>query len=204
MKSALQAGILKIIGTIFPLIPFFIGLPVNVCIPISIIITLILLSIAGSIVAIAAEVSIMKKVIIIYFSRTGNTKTMAQLIHEELAKSSDIQVDIQTQIVPDKLTQYDAILIGAPTYHHRMTQTISTLLEDAAINEVKLEGKLGAAFGSFGWSGEAPRLVLEVMENIFQMNVIKPPLLIKYVPRGDGPAKCQEFGARVIQELQKL
>ncbi|MCW4041530.1 MAG: flavodoxin domain-containing protein [Candidatus Bathyarchaeota archaeon] len=146
----------------------------------------------------------MKKVIIIYFSRTGNTKTMAQLIHEELVKSSEIQVDIQTQIVPDELTQYDAILIGAPTYHHRMTQTISTLLEDAAIKEVKLEGKLGAAFGSFGWSGEAPRLVLEVMENIFQMNVIKPPLLIKYVPRGDGPAKCQEFGARVIQELQKL
>lgn len=146
----------------------------------------------------------MKKVIIIYFSRTGNTKTMAQLIHEELVKSSEIQVDIQTQIVPDELTQYDAILIGAPTYHHRMTQTISTLLEDAAIKEVKLEGKLGAAFGSFGWSGEAPRLVLEVMENIFQMNVIKPPLLIKYVPRGDGRAKCQEFGARVIQELQKL
>lgn len=146
----------------------------------------------------------MKKVIIIYFSRTGNTKTMAQLIHEELVKSSEIQVDILTQIVPDELTQYDAILIGAPTYHHRMTQTISTLLEDAAIKEVKLEGKLGAAFGSFGWSGEAPRLVLEVMENIFQMNVIKPPLLIKYVPRGDGPAKCQEFGARVIQELQKL
>ena len=63
MKSALQAGILKIIGTIFPLIPFFIGLPVNVCIPISITITLILLSIAGSILAIAAEVSIKKKII---------------------------------------------------------------------------------------------------------------------------------------------
>lgn len=146
----------------------------------------------------------MKKVIIIYFSRTGNTKTMAQLIHEELVKSLEIQVDIHTQIEPDELTQYDAILIGAPTYHHRMTQTISTLLEDAAIKEVKLDGKLGAAFGSFGWSGEAPRLALEVMENIFRMNVIKPPLLIKYAPRCDGPAKCQEFGARIIQELQKL
>ena len=145
----------------------------------------------------------MKNIIIIYFSRTGNTETMAQLIYDELAKSSDIQADIQTQIAPEDLAQYDAILIGAPTYHHRMTQTISTLLEDVAIKKVKLKGKLGAAFGSFGWSGEAPRLVLEVMENIFQMNVIKPPLLIKYAPRGDGPAKCQEFGARIIQELQK-
>ena len=146
----------------------------------------------------------MKKIIIIYFSRTGNTEKMAQLIHDELAKSSDVRVDVQTQIAPEELAQYDAILIGAPTYHHRMTQTISTLLEDAAIKEVKLEGKLGAAFGSFGWSGEAPRLVIEVMENIFQMKVIKPPFLIKYAPRGDGPAKCQEFGARIIQELAKL
>ena len=146
----------------------------------------------------------MKKIIIFYFSRTGNTETMAQLIHDELAKSSDVRVDIQTQIAPEELAQYDAILIGAPTYHHRMTQTISTLLEDTAMKEVKLEGKLGAAFGSFGWSGEAPRLVLEVMENIFQMNIIKPPLLIKYSPRGDGPTKCQEFGARIIQELEKF
>jgi flavorubredoxin len=145
----------------------------------------------------------MKKIIIIYFSRTGNTETMAHLIHDQLAKSSDVQADIQTQIKPEELAQYDAILIGAPTYHHRMTPTISTLLEDAAIKEVKLKGKLGAAFGSFGWSGEAPRLVLEVMENIFQMQVLKPPLLIKYAPRGDGPAKCQEFGARIIHELQK-
>ena len=146
----------------------------------------------------------MKKIIITYFSRTGNTETMAQLIHDELAKSPEVQVDIHTQIEPEELALYDAILIGAPTYNHRMTQTISTLLEDAAIKEVKLAGKLGAAFGSFGWSGEAPRLVLEVMENIFQMKIIKPPFLIKYAPRGDGPAKCQEFSARILQELQKL
>lgn len=145
----------------------------------------------------------MKKVIIIYFSRTGNTETMAQFIHKELAQQSDIQVDLLTQIAPEDLAQYEAILMGAPTYHHRMTQTISTLLEDAAIKEVKLEGKLGAAFGSFGWSGEAPRLVLEVMENIFQMNVIKPPLLIKYTPRVDAPSKCQEFSAQILQKLRE-
>ena len=86
----------------------------------------------------------MKKIVIIYFSRTGNTEKMAQLIRGELAKSSDVQVDVQTQIAPEELAQYDAILIGAPTYHHRMTPTISTLLEDAAIKEVKLEGYVGA------------------------------------------------------------
>lgn len=126
---------------------------------------------------------------------------MAQLIHEELATHPDIHVDLRTQIAPVALGHYDAILIGAPTYHHRMTQTVSTLLEDAAINEVPLQGKLGAAFGSFGWSGEAPRLVLEVMENIFQMDVVKPPLLIKYTPHADGRAKCQAFSSLILQKL---
>ncbi|RLI35986.1 nitric oxide synthase, partial [Candidatus Bathyarchaeota archaeon] len=54
-----------------------------------------------------------------------------------------------------------------------MTQTISNLLEEAAINKINLKNKIGAAFGSYGWSGEAPSRVLEVLENIFQMNVIK-------------------------------
>jgi VIT1/CCC1 family predicted Fe2+/Mn2+ transporter len=63
MKSAIQAGIIKIIGTLFPLFPFLMGLPVNVSILLSIFITLILLTIVGSIVAIAAEVSIRKKII---------------------------------------------------------------------------------------------------------------------------------------------
>jgi VIT1/CCC1 family predicted Fe2+/Mn2+ transporter len=63
MKNAFHAGMLKIVGTIFPLIPFLLGLPVNVCIPTSIITTLILLSVVGTIVAIVAEVSITKKII---------------------------------------------------------------------------------------------------------------------------------------------
>jgi flavorubredoxin len=49
-----------------------------------------------------------------------------------------------------------------------------------------LKGKIGAAFGSYGWSGEAPRLVLEILKNKFEMEVVEPPLLIKYTPDNDG------------------
>lgn len=63
MEGALWAGFFKIIATILPLSPYFFGFPVSVSIPLSILITLILLSIAGSLVAIAAEVSVRNKVL---------------------------------------------------------------------------------------------------------------------------------------------
>ena len=63
MESALWAGLFKVVATVLPLMPFFFGLPVSVSIPVSVLITLVLLSIAGSLVAIAAEVSVRNKVV---------------------------------------------------------------------------------------------------------------------------------------------
>jgi VIT1/CCC1 family predicted Fe2+/Mn2+ transporter len=63
MESALWAGFFKIVATVLPLSPYFFGFPVSVSIPLSILITLILLSIAGSLVAIAAEVSVRNKIV---------------------------------------------------------------------------------------------------------------------------------------------
>ena len=74
-------------------------------------------------------------------------------------------------------------------------------LEEVAVKKVDLKGKLGAAFGSYGWSGEAPRLVLEVMKNKFEMNVVEPPLLVRYSPYEVGLKKCLEFGENVAKKL---
>ena len=63
LESALWAGLFKVVATVLPLSPFFFGLPVSVSIPVSVLITLVLLSIAGSLVAIAAEVSVWNKVV---------------------------------------------------------------------------------------------------------------------------------------------
>ena len=63
MKSAIWAGVFKIIGTFLPLAPFFFGLSISTSMLLSIVITLVLLSIAGSLVAIAAEVSVRHKIV---------------------------------------------------------------------------------------------------------------------------------------------
>jgi|GEM_PF-248447 len=62
MQSAAWAGVFKVIGTVLPLTPYLLGLPVNVSIILSILITFTLLAVAGSLAAIAAEVSIRDKV----------------------------------------------------------------------------------------------------------------------------------------------
>ncbi|NIR87379.1 FprA family A-type flavoprotein, partial [Candidatus Bathyarchaeota archaeon] len=96
-----------------------------------------------------------------------------------------------------------AIVIGMPTYHHDMTSDMKRLLEEISAKGINLKGKIGASFGSYGWSGEAPRLILEIMENKFDMEVLKPPLLIEYTPDEKGLGKCRKLGKNVSEQLSK-
>ena len=62
VESAVYAGVFKVIGTVLPLIPFFMGMPVGTSIPISIAITLIILAVVGFLVAISAEIDVKDKI----------------------------------------------------------------------------------------------------------------------------------------------
>ena len=135
--------------------------------------------------------------LILYYSRTGNTERMAHAIAEGAQRVEGSIVNVEFHVATDDLKEVDSITVGAPTYHHDMPLGIKRIFEEAAEKEVNLKGKIGAAFGSFGWSGEAPRLVLEILERKFEMEVVKPPLLIKYEPDQTGLKQCQEFGTKI-------
>jgi flavorubredoxin len=75
------------------------------------------------------------------------------------------------------------------------------LFEEAAVRNIVLKGKAGAVFGSFGWSGEAPKLVAEIMKNKFEMNVSEPTLLAKYAPDQKALEQCKALGKRVAESL---
>jgi len=123
---------------------------------------------------------------------------MAEAVAEGASRVEGVEVELKRSVNPEELADYDAIVIGVPTYNHR-TPLVDKLLEELAIRNVNLKGKIGAAFGSYGWSGEAPRLVLEVMKNKFEMNVIEPPLLVRYSPDEVGLKKCLEFGENIAK-----
>jgi len=126
---------------------------------------------------------------------------MAKAIMEGAKTVRGIEVELTYQTTPEILANFDAIVIGMPTYHHDMTVDMKKLLEESAVKDINLKNKIGAAFGSYGWSGEAPRLVLEIMKNKFKMDVMEPPLLIKYTPDPAGLENCKEFGKKIAEKL---
>ena len=147
----------------------------------------------------------MPKMLVLYYSRTGNTEKMAKAVVDGARSVTgvDVQLSIDFEVTPADLAGADAIVVGMPTYHHDMTQSTKKVFEDAAVKGVALNGKIGAAFGSYGWSGEAPRLILEILANKFEMDVLKPPLLIKYTPDAKGLDECRNLGKRIAEHVSK-
>ena len=84
-----------------------------------------------------------------------------------------------------------------------MPETIKNYFEEVAVKNIDLKGKVGAAFGSYGWSGEAPRLVIEILKNKFEMNVAEAPLLARYAPDQTSLAKCFGLGKRIAESLTR-
>jgi flavodoxin I len=143
----------------------------------------------------------MSKILVLYYSRTGNTEKMADAIAEGARSAGNVEVELNYHVEAEELDKFDAVLVGAPTYHHDMPMGTKTLFEEAAVKGISLKGKVGVAFGSYGWSGEAPKLVLEIMKNKFEMQVTEPPLLAKYVPDQNTLNKCRDLGKRVSESL---
>jgi len=143
----------------------------------------------------------MSKMLILYYSRTGNTEKMARAVAEGAKNAGNAEVELNYHVEAEELDKFDAILVGAPTYHHNITMGIKNLFEEAAAKGISLKGKVGAAFGSYGWSGEAPKFVLEIMKNKFEMRVVEPPLLAKYEPDQNMLGLCRDFGRRVSESL---
>jgi flavorubredoxin len=143
----------------------------------------------------------MKKILVLYYSRTGNTEKMANAVAEGLQSGGNVEVELSFHVDTESLGAYDAILIGAPTYHHDMPVDFKNLFEEAAVQGLNLKGKIGAVFGSYGWSGEAPKLIMEIMKNKFEMQVVELPLLAKYVPDQIMLNACRDLGKRVSESL---
>jgi len=143
------------------------------------------------------------KILIVYYSQTGNTEKMARAIEEGAKSVAGVNVEVKYFVKPEELAESDGILLGAPTYYHDMGRDMKNLLERAAKDELNLKGKVGAAFGSYGWSGEAPNLLLEIMKNRFEMDVIEPSLRIKYNPDPKGLEECRQLGKNVAEKVLK-
>jgi flavodoxin I len=145
----------------------------------------------------------MAKVLILYDSQTGNTEKMAAAVAEGARSVPNVEVEIKYYARPEELAQADALIFGSPTYYHDMTLPIKQMLEEAAKTKVQLKGKVGAAFGSYGWSGEAPEFILEILKNRFSMQIVGEKVMVLYKPNQDKLEACRKLGKLVAEKTAK-
>ncbi|MBU0694620.1 MAG: flavodoxin family protein [Candidatus Omnitrophica bacterium] len=154
------------------------------------------------------------KVVVIYYSRGGTTRKIAEIIHQEI-NSKEVQTDIFSveDIEASKLLDYDGIIIGSPTYYGTCAAEIKRLLDDSVAFHGKLDGKVGAAFSSAAnVAGGNETTVLSILEALLIHGMI-----IQGDPKGDhyGPVavgvvdkrcedNCKRLAVRFVELLNKL
>ncbi len=145
----------------------------------------------------------MPKALIVYSTRTGQTKKIAELIAEGIRFGGvEAKVVSVHEIKKESdLDGYDGYVFGSATYHGEMMQGMKTLLFLA--EKAGLGGKPGGSFGAFGWSGEAPDRIYDTMKNVFNMDMVSGSLRLKSAALGGGIQMAQDYGREVGKKLAK-
>jgi flavodoxin I len=143
----------------------------------------------------------MSKLAVVYLSTTGNTKSMAEAIANG-ARSRNVDVEVKSfyDWKPEEAAAADAIAIGSSTFHYTMLPPIEKFVDEMVRAGVK--GKDGAAFGSYGWSGEAPTMIAEKMRK-GGINVLDPVLRVQYKPNEKDIKECNRLGKDLAEKIKK-
>lgn len=138
-------------------------------------------------------------ILIAYVSAYGYTKEAASLIAEGVLETEDLTVDvtdienISAEELESKIISADGILIGSPTINQNTLLPVYKLF--ALLNPIRDKGKLGGAFGSFGWSGESANIILENFR-LLKLKVFEEAGIFKFSPDNEKEEYLREFGRR--------
>ncbi len=148
-----------------------------------------------------------KTLIVFYISAYGNTARMAEAVNEGASGVAGVRVSLydlqggEVEPFVNLIEEADALLFGSPTINGDAVKPVWDLLSSLAV--VNLQGKLGGAFGSYGWSGEAIRLVEDRMRGL-KMNIPHPGIRVKLIPTEEELDECRSFGQRIAENLVGL
>lgn len=140
-----------------------------------------------------------KKVLVIYDSMWHSTESMAHAIGAGLKETgiNTSMVNLKVHHRSDVMTQVlgaKAIVLGSSTLNNGLLPRMAGFL--MYMRGLKPANKLGASFGSFGWSGEAVALMNTSLEDM-KIELIEEGLRFKYVPDDAKLEECIEMGRRI-------
>jgi flavorubredoxin len=101
--------------------------------------------------------------------------------------------DIMTKVLDSK-----AIILGSPTINNGMMPAMADIL--CYMKGLRPTGKVGAAFGSYGWSGESVKIMTEALREM-NFEVVGEGLRVKFTPQKEDLDKCVELGRQVARSM---
>ncbi|MFH1640038.1 MAG: MBL fold metallo-hydrolase [Chloroflexota bacterium] len=145
-----------------------------------------------------------KSAVILFDTMWHATRLMAEAIGEGLlAEGVPYKIfhmavsdsnDVITEIFKTK-----AIIIGSPTFNQGLLPSITPVLED--IKGLRFQNKIGAAFGSYGWSGESIKNLEEHFAKC-KIPLVGEAVPAKWQPKADDLARCRELGSTVARAVK--
>ncbi|MDR1672214.1 MAG: FprA family A-type flavoprotein [Bacteroidales bacterium] len=146
------------------------------------------------------------KILICYVSAYGYTRLMATWIAQGIKQNSDFEVelmDIEFASLGDMeaaVTRSDALIVGSPTINKNTLLPIYKLF--AAINPLRDKDKAAAAFGSYGWSGEAADIIEANLLGL-KLKIVQKAVKNKFSPDKEKAQQLVEFGKSFTEQMQK-
>ena len=151
-----------------------------------------------------AEQKPQPRALIVYDSMWGSTGIMASAIGTGLEEEGipyrilDIQKNHHSDVMTE-LANCGAVLVGSATHNNTILPEIADVL--TYMKGLRPLNRVGAAFGSYGWSGESAKIIQEHLASM-HMELPAEPLKIPFVPKHEGLAQCVALGRTVAAALK--
>lgn len=146
------------------------------------------------------------KAVVVYDTMWGSTATMAQAVGEAISSSGscvkimNLRADHRSDVATEMLGA-GALVVGSPTINNNIFPTVADVM--VYLKGLKVSPALGAAFGSFGWSGEAVKHLNKLFEEMKIETPFPEGVRIKYVPDEEGLLACRELGREISKKIKE-
>jgi flavorubredoxin len=144
--------------------------------------------------------------VIIYDTMWNSTQRMAKAVEDGLVaegisvKTLRLRENHRSNIAAE-LIDASAILVGSPTLNNNLFPTVADIL--CYLKGLRPKNLIGAAFGSYGWGGEAVTLIKEALVSM-RVEMAAEPIKVPFVPDNEALVQCQAMGKQVAAKLKEM
>ena len=144
-----------------------------------------------------------KNILIVYDTMWSSTEKMAKAILEGI-KSEGVEVTLYRLPNSDhgdiigELLETKGIIVGSATINNGILPTVAPFLRE--IEGLRPKNKLAAVFGSYGWGGGATASIEKSLKSA-GMEIVSPPISVKWVPNKNELGNCYNFGKDFAEKI---